>query len=143
LNLLCHLVQHEGRSPAWNPIGGEVAYLHLHLAPPDHHGGQVRSERHQQATEKGIAEPLDHRATPVIEQIPRQQHESHPERVCVTQQGKTEASAGADEPGRARPLPSEDVCQPGGGAKEYGGNVGACVANAAQKVAVERKKQRR
>ena len=36
-----------------------------------------------------------------------------------------------------------DVCQQGGGAKEHGGNVGACVANAAQKVAVEREKQRR
>ena len=143
LNLAQRLAQDEGRLPPRHAVGGEISDLHLHVGPPGQHDGQIRSERQQHAKQHGIAVPEDHRATAVIEDIPREKDHTRPEGVPVAQNGKPQTGAGAHEPTRMRAPAALQIGRERGNHEEHRRNIRSGIADAAKKIAVEREKQRR
>src|SRR5437762_1620537 len=86
--------------------------------------------------------PEDHRATAVIEDIPREKDHTRPEGIPVAQNGKPQTGAGAHEPARMRAPAALQVGRERGNHEEHRRNIRSGIADAAKKIAVEREQER-
>ncbi len=136
------LMQHERRPPPRHAIRREVSDLLLDVVPSNQHHAEVRAKREGQTAGHSVPVGNDQRSRSVVEDVPRRENQPGPERVAMTQHGETDAGARAHKPAFARPLAAEQIRGQRSGDEEDRRDIRARIADAAEKIAVQREKQR-